>query len=71
MTVFFEARVAAHETALEVTSTAMTLGGGMAFAKRNALECYFRDTRAGTVMGPTDDICKLTIVRMHLGLPRG
>ncbi len=40
----------------------------MAFAKRNALERYFRDARAGTVMGPTDDICKLTIARMHLGL---
>ena len=71
MTVFFEAMVAANETALEVTSTAMTVGGGMAFAKRNALERYFRDARAGTVMGPTDDICKLTIARMHLGLPMG
>ena len=63
--------VAANETALEVTSTAMTVGGGMAFAKRNALERYFRDARAGTIMGPTDDICKLTIARMHLGLPMG
>jgi isovaleryl-CoA dehydrogenase len=71
MTVFFEAMVAADETALEVTSTAMTVGGGMAFAKRNALERYLRDARAGTVMGPTDDICKLTVARMHLGLPMG
>ena len=60
---FFEAKVAADELATFVTGEAMTLGGGTAFAKRLPFERYFRDARAGMVMGIAHDIAVLNIAR--------
>ncbi len=65
---FQTASVAADETALEVTNTAMIVGGGISYAKRNALERYLRDARAGVVMVPQDDLVKLTLGRIVLGI---
>ncbi|MCX6020645.1 MAG: acyl-CoA/acyl-ACP dehydrogenase [Chloroflexi bacterium] len=65
---FQSASIAADETALEVTHTAMVVGGGISFAKRNALERYLRDARAGVIMVPADDVVKLTLGRAVLGL---
>jgi alkylation response protein AidB-like acyl-CoA dehydrogenase len=59
----FEAKVAADELATFVTGEAMTLGGGSAFAKRLPFERYFRDARAGMVMGIAHDIAALNIAR--------
>ncbi len=65
---FQTASVAGDETALEVTNTAMIVGGGTSFAKRNSLERYLRDARAGVVMVPQDDLVKLTLGRAVLGV---
>ena len=66
LTVLFAILAAANHAAVEVTSATMTVGGGTAFAKRNDLERYLRDARAGGIMGPTDNMCKLSIAGVHL-----
>lgn len=66
----FEAKVAADELATFVTGEAMTLGGGTAFAKRLPFERYFRDARAGMVMGIAHDIAALNIARSLFPKPK-
>lgn len=66
----FEAKVAADTVATFVTSEAMTLGGGTAFAKRLPFERYFRDARAGMVMGIAHDIAVLNIARSIFPKPK-
>ena len=66
----FEAKVAADELATFVTGEAMTLGGGSAFAKRMPFERYFRDARAGMVMGIAHDIAVLNIARSIFPKPK-
>ncbi|MSO98338.1 MAG: acyl-CoA dehydrogenase [Rhodospirillaceae bacterium] len=61
---------AADETALEVTRIAMNIGGGKSYAGANALGRYLRDAQAGSVMAPTDDMIKLRVGRISLGLPQ-
>jgi alkylation response protein AidB-like acyl-CoA dehydrogenase len=48
----------------------MTLGGGSAFAKRMPFERYFRDARAGMVMGIAHDIAVLNIARSIFPKPK-
>jgi alkylation response protein AidB-like acyl-CoA dehydrogenase len=66
----FEAKVAADELATFVTGEAMTLGGGSAFAKQLPFERYFRDARAGMVMGIAHDIAVLNIARSIFPKPK-
>lgn len=66
----FEAKVAADELATYITGEAMTLGGGAAFAKRMPFERYFRDARAGMVMGIAHDIAVLNIARSIFPKPK-
>jgi len=66
----FEAKVAADELATFVTGEAMTLGGGTAFARRLPFERYFRDGRAGMVMGIAHDIAVLNIARAIFPKPK-
>ena len=49
-------KAAAGDAALEVLDTAMRVCGGAAFRKDLALERYFRDGQAASVMGPTTDV---------------
>jgi alkylation response protein AidB-like acyl-CoA dehydrogenase len=67
----FEAKVAADEVATFVTGEAMTIGGGTAFARRLPFERYFRDARAGMVMGIAHDIAVLNIARAIFPKPEG
>jgi alkylation response protein AidB-like acyl-CoA dehydrogenase len=67
---FFEAKVACDELATFVTAEAMTLGGGAAFAKRLPFERYFRDARAGLVMGIAHDIAVQNIGRLLFPKPK-
>ena len=67
---FFEAKVACDELAAFVTSEAMTLGGGAAFAKMLPFERYFRDARAGMVMGVAHDIAMQNIGRSLFPKPK-
>lgn len=61
---------AADETALEVTRIAMNIGGGKSYAGQNSLGRYLRDAQAGSVMAPTDDMVKLRVGRLMVGLPQ-
>ncbi|MGD9751757.1 MAG: acyl-CoA dehydrogenase family protein [Acidimicrobiia bacterium] len=68
---FFEAKVACDQVGTFITQEAMTLGGGTAFAKRLPFERYFRDARAGMVMGIAHDIALLNVGRMLFPKPKG
>ena len=52
---FLQAKVLCSEAAVQVTQELMTMFGGTAFAGRLPFERYFRDARAGMVMGVAND----------------
>jgi alkylation response protein AidB-like acyl-CoA dehydrogenase len=64
-----EVKAFAGETALEVTSDAMRLGGGAAFRRDIGTERHFRDARAASVMAPTSDALHDMIGRALCGMP--
>jgi alkylation response protein AidB-like acyl-CoA dehydrogenase len=64
-----EAKAVAGDTALDVTSEAMRLGGGAAFRKDIGIERHFRDARAASVMAPTTDALQDMIARAVCGMP--
>lgn len=59
----------AGETAVRVTSEAMTLGGGIAYRENSLLARLLRDARASHVMAPTTDMLRTWAGRALLGLP--
>lgn len=64
-----EAKAAAGETAINVTSAAMRACGGAAFSKHLGIERLFRDAHAGAVMAPTGDVLREFIGKSLLGMP--
>ena len=52
---YLQAKVICSETAVKVTEEIMTMFGGTAFARQLPFERYFRDARAGLVMGVAND----------------
>ena len=52
---YIQAKVLCSEAAVHVTQELMTMFGGTAFAGRLPFERYFRDARAGMVMGFAND----------------
>lgn len=52
---YIQAKVLCSEVAVRVTQDLMTMFGGTAFAGRLPFERYFRDARAGMVMGLAND----------------
>ena len=56
-----QAKVVCSEAAVRVTTDLMTMFGGTAFAGRLPFERYFRDARAGLVMGLANDVAYGTI----------
>ncbi len=64
-----EAKAAAGDTAIGVTSTAMRVCGGAAFSKHLNIERLFRDAHAGAVMAPTVDVLREFIARAVLEMP--
>ncbi|HEU0021350.1 MAG TPA: acyl-CoA dehydrogenase family protein [Dehalococcoidia bacterium] len=52
---FLQAKILCSEAAVRVTQDLMTMFGGTAFAARLPFERYFRDARAGMVMGVAND----------------
>lgn len=64
-----EVKVAAAESALEVTDLAMRVCGGAAFRKEAGIERLFRDARAASVMAPTSDVLYDFIGKAAVGLP--
>jgi alkylation response protein AidB-like acyl-CoA dehydrogenase len=53
---FLQAKVVCSEVGVRVTTDLMTMFGGTAFASRLPFERYFRDARAGLVMGQANDV---------------
>lgn len=64
-----EAKAAAGETAIEVTSLAMRTCGGAAFSKHTSIERVFRDAHAGAVMAPTVDVLREFVGKALLDIP--
>jgi len=64
-----ESKAAAGDAAIAVTSTAMRVCGGTAFAKHMNVERLFRDAHAGAVMAPTGDVLREFIGKVVLGIP--
>jgi alkylation response protein AidB-like acyl-CoA dehydrogenase len=64
-----ESKAAAGDTAIAVTSAALRICGGAAFAKHMAVERLFRDAHAGAVMAPTGDVLREFIGKAVLGMP--
>ena len=58
---FVQAKVLCAEVGVRVTAELMTMFGGTAFAGRLPFERYFRDARAGLVMGVANDAAYDTI----------
>ena len=56
-----QAKVTCAEAAVNGTQDLMTMFGGTAFAGRLPFERYFRDARAGLVMGQANDAAYATI----------
>jgi alkylation response protein AidB-like acyl-CoA dehydrogenase len=56
-----QAKVLCAEVGVRVTTELMTMFGGTAFAGRLPFERYFRDARAGLVMGVANDVAYETI----------
>jgi alkylation response protein AidB-like acyl-CoA dehydrogenase len=52
---YMQAKVTCSEAGVRVTQDLMTIFGGTAFAGRLPFERYFRDARAGLVMGMAND----------------
>ena len=53
---YLQSKVTCSEAAVRVTQDLMTAFGGTAFAGRLPFERYFRDARAGLVMGMANDV---------------
>lgn len=64
-----ESKVAGAETSLEVHDLAMRGAGGAAYRKDIALERYFRDSRAASVMAPVSDALWDFIGKAVCGMP--
>jgi alkylation response protein AidB-like acyl-CoA dehydrogenase len=64
-----ESKAAAGDAAISVTSSAMRVCGGAAFAKHTNIERLFRDAHAGAVMAPTGDVLREFIGKAVLGIP--
>ncbi len=65
-----QAKVACSEAAVRVTAEIMGMGGGSAYARRLPFDRYFRDARAGVVMGITNDTILSNIAGMLFPRPR-
>jgi len=64
-----QAKIAATEAAAAVTERAMRIGGGQAYGRTLPLERHWRDSRAGAVMAPTNDVLREWLGKIHAGLP--
>ncbi|MEE8465880.1 MAG: acyl-CoA dehydrogenase family protein, partial [Dehalococcoidia bacterium] len=68
---YIQAKVACSEAAVRVTTDLMTAFGGTAFAGRLPFERYFRDARAGIVMGMANDAAYQNMIPLMFPENRG
>ncbi|HEV3035407.1 MAG TPA: acyl-CoA dehydrogenase family protein [Solirubrobacteraceae bacterium] len=64
-----EAKVAATDTAAEVTQRALEVCGGQGYTPALPVERLLRDARAGAVMAPTNAVLRTWIGKAVTGLP--
>src|SRR5262249_25397146 len=64
-----EVKVIACEAASLVADTAVQLCGGTGYSRQFPIERFYRDARAGSIMGPSDDVLRVLIGERALGLP--
>lgn len=64
-----EAKIAATETAADVTQLAMTATGGQGYTPSLPIERHFRDAHAGAVMAPTNAVLRNWVGKALTGLP--
>lgn len=58
---YIQAKVICSEVAVRVTQELMTIFGGTAYSRQLPFERYFRDARAGLIMGVANDQAYVTI----------
>lgn len=63
-----QVKVSASEMAMDVTNKAFQVCGGTAYRRGHPGERYVRDSRAASVMAPSDDALKLIMGRQILGI---
>lgn len=62
-------KVVACQASMAIANLALQVCGGTGFSRKHPVERYFRDARAGALMGPADDILRVLIGQRALGLP--
>jgi alkylation response protein AidB-like acyl-CoA dehydrogenase len=62
-------KIVATQASAAVCALALQVCGGIGFSRKHPIERYFRDSRAGSVMGPADDILRVLVGQRALGLP--
>jgi len=65
-----EIKIAACEMAIDVTNKALQVCGGTGYKRGHPAERGYRDARAGSLQGPSDDALKLIMGRQLLGIPQ-
>ncbi len=65
-----ELKPAACEMAVQVSHIAMQVCGGTGYKRGNPVERAYRDARAGSLMGPSDDTIKIIMGNQLLGTPQ-
>jgi len=61
-------KVTASENAIKVTNLAMQVCGGQGYSRKVPVERYWRDARAGSVMGPTTEVLKEWVGKSVAGI---
>ncbi|MDP5272827.1 acyl-CoA dehydrogenase family protein [Chengkuizengella axinellae] len=70
MVTILEIKVIACEAAGRVANLCLRVAGGHAYSSHLPLERYIRDSKAGTVLGPTPDVLKELIGKIILDVPK-
>lgn len=65
-----ELKIIASETAVEVAHMALQVCGGSGYRRGHPVERCYRDARAGSLMGPSDDTLKVIMGNQLLGTPQ-
>lgn len=64
----WELKTYAADSVIDITNKALQVTGGVGY-KRGKVEQYYRDGRAGAVMGPTNEMCREWIGKTMVELP--
>jgi alkylation response protein AidB-like acyl-CoA dehydrogenase len=65
-----ELKIIASEMAVDVAHTALQVCGGSGYKRGHLVERCYRDARAGSLMGPSDDTLKVIMGNQLLGTPQ-